>query len=120
MKRCLLIFVAVVCAAQGLTLVTNHYQIQNHGGHALSIAIGADQSDEVKLDIRCDHPVKQWCFFGPPTLDGIPFHLFSTTNGHQEWRVSVTYVGDHIVAGNYPWLGVDVHYDIEIVAVEAL
>lgn len=110
------------CLAQAQTLITDHVNFKNHGGHALLVGVGADQTDEVTLDVVCNRPIDKLCFAEAPTLDSTPFTLlYGSNNGDvQHWAASAAFTGDHVVGGNYPELGVNVHYDILILSAEAL
>jgi hypothetical protein len=106
--------------AQG-TFVSSVIEIANHGGWGLIANIGADKGDKITLDVRCDHDKSGWCLTGAPTLqDGTKFELVSNTIRHQKWQLIVPKLGDQIINANYWWVGIDVHYEIRIVAIEKL
>ena len=52
--------------------------------------------------------------------DGTKFELVSSIIQHQKWRLTVPKLGDQIINANYCWVGVDVHYEIRIVATEKI
>lgn len=114
-----ILIISSLCFAQD-TIITNFIHIANHGGWGLTVNIGADKSDKIELDVKCDHPVKGWCFLGIPKLeDGTLFTLVGPPEvGHQKWFVLSPSRGDQFVTANYFWVGSDVHYELTIVATE--
>lgn len=106
-----------------VTLVSSVIQIANHGGWNLEVNIGANKGDHITLDVKCDHDIQGQCLVGPPALaDSTLFSLDVKHSGfeHQRWMVNSPNTGDQIISAAYWWIGTDVHYEIRIVASEAL
>lgn len=101
------------------TLISNDIHIHNHGGWGLQVNVGADKGDKIDIIVRCNYEENGECFVRAPELDGTPFDLVADHFKWQHWALTVDSTGDHFISAEYWWLGVDVLYDVHIVAVEA-
>jgi hypothetical protein len=105
------------------TLVSTVIEIANHGGWSLEVNVGANKGDHITLDVKCDHDIQGNCLVGQPALaDGTLFSLDVKHSGfeHQRWMVDSPNTGDQFINASYWWIGTDVHYEVRIVAIEAL
>lgn len=113
---------AVLCFGQTPTLITNSAVIKTHGGRPLIYGLGADKTDKILLDVKCNADFGSGCLVGSPYLaSGQVFEPVSSVNGHQIWVLSSPKVGQLIVLANYGLaMGSDWWYEVKITDTEEL
>lgn len=114
---------STLCVAQA-TFNSATIKITNHGGWGLSVNVGSNKGDAIRLDVKCDHTIQGECFIATPKLAS--GQVFSSVpcptcgDGHQQWLIYSPTTGDQFVTAQYGWIGADVHYWIKIIATEKL
>lgn len=116
-----LLLLVLTTFVSAITVVSNTIGIANHGGFGLTVNVGVDQGDTILFDVTCDHDIVGQCLVSAPKLASGPvFKQLKNDFRHQKYQLTVPAQGNQFVTAQYWWVGTNVHYYIQISAIEKI